>query len=76
MRLPRFAYLPASSTAEAVSLLAEHDGAQVVGGGTDLYPKMKRGQLEPKVLVGLRGVSELCGIRLNGGATVGAAPKK
>ena len=75
MRLPRFEYLPASSTAEAASLLAEHPGAQLVSGGTDLYPKMKRGQLEPKVLVGLRGVSELRGIRLNGGATVGAGTR-
>ena len=75
MRLPRFAYLPASTAAEAAQLLAEHPGAQLVGGGTDLYPKMKRRQLEPKVLVGLRGVSELCGIHVNGGASVGAGTR-
>jgi 4-hydroxybenzoyl-CoA reductase subunit beta len=75
MRLPRFAYLPAATSAEAAQLLAENPGAQLVGGGTDLFPKMKRGQLEPKVLVGLRGVSELCGIRLNGGATIGAGTR-
>jgi 4-hydroxybenzoyl-CoA reductase subunit beta len=75
MRLPRFAYLPASSTAEAAQLLTEHPGAQLVAGGTDLFPKMKRRQLEPKVLVGLRGVSELHGIRVNGGVTVGAGTR-
>jgi len=75
MRLPPFAYLPASTTAEAAGLLAEHPGAQVVGGGTDLFPKMKRRQLEPKVLIGLRGVSELRGIRVNGGATIGAGTR-
>jgi 4-hydroxybenzoyl-CoA reductase subunit beta len=75
MRLPRFAYVPASTTAEAAELLAEHPGAQLLGGGTDLLPKMKRRQLEPKVLVGLRGVSELHGIRLNGGATIGAGTR-
>jgi len=75
MRLPRFAYLPASTTAEAAELLGEHPGAQVVGGGTDLFPKMKRRQLEADVLVGLRGVSELCGIRVNGGVTVGAGTR-
>ncbi|HYB25054.1 MAG TPA: FAD binding domain-containing protein [Solirubrobacteraceae bacterium] len=75
MRLPRFAYLPASSIAEAAQLLAEHPGAQLVGGGTDLFPKMKRRQIEAKVLVGLRGVSELCGIRVNGGTTVGAGTR-
>jgi 4-hydroxybenzoyl-CoA reductase subunit beta len=75
MRLPRFAYLPASSTAEAAQLLTEHPGAQLLGGGTDLFPKMKRRQLEPKVLVGLRGVSELCGIHVNGGAAIGAGTR-
>jgi 4-hydroxybenzoyl-CoA reductase subunit beta len=75
MRLPRFAYLPASTTTEAAQLLAEHPGSQLLGGGTDLFPKMKRGQLGPKVLVGLRGVPELCGIRLNGGATIGAGTR-
>ncbi|MGA2926118.1 MAG: FAD binding domain-containing protein, partial [Solirubrobacteraceae bacterium] len=72
MRLPRFAYLRASTVAEAAQLLAEHPGAQLVSGGTDLYPKMKRRQLEPKVLIGLRGVSELCGMEVNGGVCVGA----
>ena len=75
MRLPGFTYLPASTTAEAAQLLAEHPGGQLVGGGTDLFPKMKRRQLEPKVLIGLRGVSELCGIRVNGGATIGAGTR-
>jgi 4-hydroxybenzoyl-CoA reductase subunit beta len=75
MRLPRFAYLPASTTAEAAELLAEHPGAQLLSGGTDLLPKMKRRQLEPKVLVGLHAVSELGGIRVNGGATIGAGTR-
>jgi len=75
MRLPAFAYLPASTTVEAAQLLAEHPGAHVVGGGTDLFPKMKRRQLEPKVLIGLRGVPELCGIRVNGGATIRAGTR-
>jgi 4-hydroxybenzoyl-CoA reductase subunit beta len=75
MRLPRFTYLPASTTAEAAQLLAENPGAQLVGGGTDLYPKMKRRQLEPKALVALRGVAELRGIRVNGGVTIGAGTR-
>lgn len=75
MRLPPFAYLSASSTVEVAQLLADHPGAQVVGGGTDLFPKMKRRQLEPKVLVGLRGVSALRGISFNGGATIGAGTR-
>jgi 4-hydroxybenzoyl-CoA reductase subunit beta len=34
-----------------------------VAGGTDLYPKMKRGQFSPRHLVSLRGLRELEGIR-------------
>jgi 4-hydroxybenzoyl-CoA reductase subunit beta len=75
MRLPRFAYLPASSTAQAAQLLAEHPGARLVGGGTDLLPKMKRRQIEPEVLIGLRGVSDLGGIHVNGGVSIGAGTR-
>jgi 4-hydroxybenzoyl-CoA reductase subunit beta len=75
MRLPAFTYLPASTTAEAAQLLAENPGAQLLSGGTDLFPKMKRGQLEPKVLVGLHNVSELRGIHVNGGVTIGAGTR-
>ena len=37
--------------------------AMVVAGGTDVYPKMKRGQFTPRHLVSLRSLRELKGIR-------------
>jgi len=75
MRLPPFRYLPASSLAEAARLLADEPGARPVAGGTDLYPKLKRRQLEAETLVGLRAVPELRGIELNGGARIGAGTR-
>jgi len=70
MRLPPFQYFAPRGVAEAVGLLAEHGAAAtVVAGGTDLYPNMKRLQMEPRVLVGLRGIRELAAIR--GGARDG-----
>ena len=64
MRLPPFRYFAPRSVAEAVGLLGEHGReAAVVAGGTDLYPNMKRLQMEPRVLVGLRGIRELAGIQ-------------
>ena len=64
MRLPPFRYLAPVSVGDAVKLLADHGPrAMVVAGGTDLYPNMKRRQFEPEVLVGLRGVRELSGVR-------------
>jgi len=35
----------------------------LVAGGTDVYPKMKRGQFTPRHLISLRALSELKGIR-------------
>jgi 4-hydroxybenzoyl-CoA reductase subunit beta len=63
MRLPPFTYHGPRTVTDAVRLLAEHGPeAVVVAGGTDLYPNMKRRQLEPRVLVGLSGVAELRGV--------------
>ncbi|MBI1957900.1 MAG: FAD binding domain-containing protein, partial [Candidatus Rokubacteria bacterium] len=75
MRLPPFSYVPAVSVPDGVKLLAEHGPeAILVAGGTDLYPNMKRRQFEPAVLVGLRGVRELAGLRGSGkaGLSIGA----
>ncbi len=75
IRLPPFTYLAPRTLGDAARALAEHGGdAMVVAGGTDLYPNMKRRQFEPKVLVGLRGIRELRGVRGSApeGLTIGA----
>ncbi|HUM18401.1 MAG TPA: xanthine dehydrogenase family protein subunit M [Candidatus Nitrosotalea sp.] len=75
MRLPPFSYLAPVSVADAVKLMADHGPeAMLVAGGTDLYPNMKRRQFEPTVLVGLRGVKDLAGVRprAGGGFSIGA----
>lgn len=76
MRLPAFDYRVPREVGEAVSLLAEYgEDAKVLAGGTDLLPSMKQGLFTPKVLVSLRGMAELRGIRdaEGGGLRVGAA---
>ena len=75
MRLPPFSYLAPVSVADAVKLMADHGPeAMLVAGGTDLYPNMKRRQFEPTVLVGLRSVRDLTGVRREdgGGLAIGA----
>jgi len=75
MRLPPFTYLSPRTVDEATRMLADHGAeAMAVAGGTDLYPNMKRRQFEPKVLVGLRGLREMRGIRgdSRAGLTIGA----
>ncbi len=68
MRLPTFQYRAPKNVREAVRILAgEGPMAQVVAGGTDLYPNMKRRQVEPGTVVGLREVRGLRGQRWRGG---------
>jgi 4-hydroxybenzoyl-CoA reductase subunit beta len=64
LRLPEFKYHQPRSLKQATKALLElgADG-MLVAGGTDVYPKMKRGQFTPAHLISLRGLSELKGIR-------------
>jgi 4-hydroxybenzoyl-CoA reductase subunit beta len=76
LRLPRFSYVRPESAAQAAQVLAEHgSAARLVAGGTDLLPKMKRGQMEPQVLVGLGHLDELRQVRSTqgGGFDIGAS---
>jgi 4-hydroxybenzoyl-CoA reductase subunit beta len=63
LRLPPFEYLAPTSIDQAVKLFATHTPeAMYVAGGTDLFPNMKRRQMEPKYLIGLSGLGELRGV--------------
>jgi 4-hydroxybenzoyl-CoA reductase subunit beta len=60
LRLPEFSFRRPQDVHEAAAILAgEGRRAMLVAGGTDLWPKMKRRQMEPRVVVGLRHLSEL-----------------
>src|SRR3970282_2046677 len=64
LRLPEFNYIQPHSLKQAINALADlGPDAMVVAGGTDVYPKMKRGQFTPRHLVSLRGLREIKGIR-------------
>jgi 4-hydroxybenzoyl-CoA reductase subunit beta len=68
LRLPDFEYIQPASLKEAARALADlGPEAMAVAGGTDVYPKMKRGQFTPKHLVSLRSLRELCGIEPESG---------
>ena len=70
-----FTYLSPGDSAEAVGLLRHHGpDARVIAGGQTLLLAMKDRSARPPVLVSLRGVPELTGIRTEGGElVVGAA---
>ena len=64
LRLPDFTYIRPRTLAEASGVLRDlGPEAMAVAGGTDVYPKMKRGQFTPRYLVSLGHVEEHRGIR-------------
>ena len=64
LRLPEFKYHQPRSLKQATKALADLGAdAMLVAGGTDVYPKMKRGQFTPRHLISLRLLRELKGIR-------------
>src|SRR5688572_27512590 len=75
LRLPAFTYVSPTTIEQAVrAVAAAGPDAMLVAGGTDLYPNMKRGQFEPKTLVGLRAIRELRGVAgsARDGLTIGS----
>ncbi|HEY7554187.1 MAG TPA: FAD binding domain-containing protein [Candidatus Binatia bacterium] len=64
LRLPEFTYHQPRSLKQATKALADLGAdAMLVAGGTDVYPKMKRGQFTPQHIISLRALRELKGIR-------------
>src|SRR5215470_18614248 len=62
------------SIAEASALLAQ-DGVQIIAGGTDLVPSMRQRLFEPRLVVDIRTLGELRGIRelTDGSVEIGAS---
>ncbi len=68
---PSFAYHRPTSVAEAVALLGQFgDDAKLLAGGHSLLPMMKLRFAEPANLIDLNRISELSGIREEGGKIV------
>lgn len=60
MRLPRFKYHSPKTLSDACKMLVDFGPeTTVVAGGTDLYPKMKRRQMNYKHVIGLRLIKSL-----------------
>ncbi len=60
MRIPKFEYFCPSSIEEARSLLYKHrTEAKILAGGTDLFVKMKKKEIHPRVVISLKGIQKL-----------------
>lgn len=73
MRLPTFAYYAPSDVAEATKIIRD-DNAMIVAGGTDLWPNMKRRQVEPRTVVTLRKLDSLKGVEWRGDGSLRIGP--
>lgn len=70
---PKFDYYRASSLAEAVALLKQHNGAKVLAGGHSLIPVMNMRLADPGTLIDIGRIGELKGISAhNGSVRIGA----
>jgi aerobic carbon-monoxide dehydrogenase medium subunit len=74
MKLPPFEYACPTTLPEAVQLLASHDGeAKALAGGQSLVPMLAFRLAQPALLVDLRKLADLRGIRISQrGVTLGA----
>ncbi len=71
----QFNYVAPQTLDEAVELLNNNAGSLPLAGGHSLLPEMKRRRVEPTLLVDLRKISELQGVRHRdgkGGFSIGA----
>jgi 4-hydroxybenzoyl-CoA reductase subunit beta len=64
LRLPRLRYVRPESARHAARIAADLGPlGMLVAGGTDLFPKLKRRQMDPHTLVGLGDLAELRAVR-------------
>lgn len=74
MLLREVEYAKPSSVAEALTKLAENDGARALAGGQTLINVMKARAASPDALVDLNGLEELKGIELGADGTLSIGP--
>ena len=73
MKLPPFDYACPTTLPEAIELLASHDDAKPIAGGQSLVPMLAFRLAQPTLLVDLRKLADLRGIRISdAGVTLGA----
>ena len=73
--MKNFEYLEPTTVAEACALLKQHGGeTKVFAGGSHLTILMKQGLYQPKALINIKKIPELCGIKYDAaeGLTIGA----
>ena len=63
----QFDYVRATSVAEALQLLSQHEDAKLIAGGHSLIPMMKLRLAQPPTVIDIGRIAELKGITVAGG---------
>src|SRR5262249_60102919 len=74
MKARAFLYRRPRDLDEALSLLADHAGAQVLAGGQSLIPTLNMRLSAPEMLVDINRIGALRGVEERGGGTSIGAP--
>lgn len=75
MRIPKFEYFRPSSIEDACSLLYKYKTeAKILAGGTDLFVKMKKKEILPKVVISLKWIQKLDRIEWDEGVGLKIGP--
>ncbi|MDP1610987.1 MAG: 4-hydroxybenzoyl-CoA reductase subunit beta [Sulfuritalea sp.] len=75
--LPNFQLLRPTTAADAVAMRAANAASRYIAGGTDLLPNIRRGLMQPEVVIDLGGIADLSyieqgpdAIRIGAGTTL------
>jgi carbon-monoxide dehydrogenase medium subunit len=69
MYSPQFDYIRATSVAEAISLLGQHNDAKLLAGGHSLLPLVKMRLASPEIVIDIGRIDDLKGISEKSGMT-------
>lgn len=61
-----FAYLRPGTLPEALAMLSEHEGAQLLAGGTDVVPWLRDDAITPDVIIDIKDIEGMSGIAVEG----------
>lgn len=61
-----FAYLRPATMPDALAMFAEHEGAMLLAGGTDVIPWLRDDAITPGVLIDIKDIPGLTGIEVTG----------
>jgi carbon-monoxide dehydrogenase medium subunit len=74
LAMRNFEYFRAESLEETIFLIQKNGQTKILAGGTDLIPKMKRYEINPKTLIDIKRIPDLRKFKCNGDGSLSIGP--